>query len=153
MPIYTFNYTSPHPTGEAKTFRQQIQLLQRPPRGSRFHIRQVSATSTDTFENSFKYVSVYIPELMDATEQIKFIHYTLDSNGTPQIANVPFTGFRYFLSDAVSQPFALNVFPNLNLGRHTITPFTLTLELTPFADTTTVAKLHSYSVVIEWDTE
>ena len=153
MPLYTFNFTSPVVLGEAKTFRQELHLPVRPPRGSRFYIRQVSATSTDSFANSFKYINVHIPELMSGSEQIKFIHYTANATGTLQLSATPFDGFKYFLSDSVAQPFALNVFPNLNLGRHYLSSHTLTLEITPFSDTNVLGKLYSYSVVLEWNTE
>ena len=153
MPLYTFNFTSPTALGEARSFRQELHMPDRPPRGSRFYIRQVSATSTDSFANSFKYVNVYIPELMGATEQTKFIHYTTDANGHIQLSATPFNGFRYFLSEATAQPFTLNVFPNLNLGRHHLTSNILTLEITPFSNTNILGKIYSYSVVVEWNTE
>jgi hypothetical protein len=153
MPIYTFNFTSSSPTGEARVFRQPLYIPDKPPRGSRFHIRQVSATSTTTFANSFKFVNVYIPELMGTTEQVKFIQYTVDNQGTPQLGAANTPGIRYFLADGVTSPFALNVFPNLNLGRHHLTSQQLTLELTPFNTPSTLGSLYSYSVVIEWDTE
>jgi hypothetical protein len=153
MPLYTFNFTSPSALGEARTFRQELHMTDKAPRGSRFYIRQVSVTSTDSFANSFKYVNLYIPELMGVTEQTKFVNYTADANGSLQLSATPFDGFRYFLSDALAQPLTLNVFPNLNLGRHHLTSNILTLELTPFSNTNVLGKLYSYSVVIEWNTE
>jgi hypothetical protein len=151
MPLYVFNGVSPFAFGEAKTFIQRITFTERPPRGARFFIRQVSASATDTYINSFKYVNVYIPELMGVNEQTRFVQYTIDSNVvSPATAS---KGFRYYLTDSTSQPLALNAFPNLNLGRHDLTNFFLTLELTPFGSSGQLAPLYSYSIVIEWDNE
>jgi len=148
MPLYTFNFTSSEGLGESRVFTQTIALHNRPPRGARYYIRQVSATSTDTYANSFKYVNVFIPELMD-NDHANFIQYTLNSNGFPQ--QVPTNpGFRYYLNaDSVT----LNAFPNLNLGRHHSDEYKLTLILTPYNTVTTLGKLYSYSVVVEWDTQ
>jgi hypothetical protein len=152
MPLYTFNFTSNAALGEARTFVQQIQMPVRPPRGARFYIRQVSATSTDSISTSFKYINVYIPELMGITDQTNFIHYTSNANGTTTLSSNPYDGFRYYLDD--TRPLlTINAFPNLNLGRHHIHSHTLTLQLTPFASPNVLGTLSSYSVVLEWSTE
>lgn len=153
MPIYTFNFTSNVALGESRVFTQKLYLQDRPPRGARFHIRQVSATSTNTFSNSFKFVNVYIPELMGVTEQVKFIQYTSDNLGNLQLGSASTPGIRYFLTDAVGTPFAINSFPNLNLGRHHLSSQYLTLQITPFNTPTTLGSLYSFSVIIEWDSE
>jgi hypothetical protein len=153
MPLYTFNFTSSIALGENRVFRQQLYLPDRPPRGARFYIRQVSASSTDSFPNSFKFVNVYIPELMGVTEQVKFVHYITDSNGQLQQGSAINPGFRYFLTDSTSIPFAINTFPDLNLGRHHLTSHSLTLELTPFNTPSSLGNLYSYSVVVEWTTD
>lgn len=153
MPIYTFNYTAPTSAGESRVFRHQILLNTRPPPGTRFYIRQVSATSSATFTNAFKYVNVYIPELMGVTEQVRFIQYTVDATGNPQLGTVTTPGIRFFLDNhSAVLPFTINQFPNLNLGRHQLSSHYLTLELTPF-NVTGLGNIYSYSVVIEWDSE
>lgn len=151
MPLITFHFTSSISTGEAKQQVQTVLLDNNIPRGARFFIRQVSATSTDTFANSFKFVNVYIPELMDLS-QTTFVTYTLTSTGIIPSANTR-KGFSYYLTDTVGTPFALNAFPNLNIGRHHLSSPYLTLYLTPYASTNVLGKLASYSVVLEWDTE
>lgn len=152
MPLYTFNFTSSVSTGEARLITQQIVLPNRPPRGARYYIRQVSATSTNTFSNSFKWVHIYIPELMGITDQCLFQTYTVSSTNviTPSIEP---KGFRFYLPDSTSQPFTMNTFPHLNLGRHHMNDHTLTLQLTPYRDVNTLGHIYSFSVVIEWDTE
>lgn len=151
MPLYTFNFTSTTATGEARTFVQQIVLPDRPPKGARYFIRQVSALSTDTFANSFKWVNVYIPELMDITDQCMFQTYDIVNNYPVIVNTVP--GFRFYLTDPVNTPLAFNTFPNINLGRHHNHFFTLTVQVTPYLSPTQLGKLYSFSVVIEWDTE
>ena len=152
MPLYTFNFTSQQALGEAAALRQIIQLPDRPPRGARFYIRQVSATSTDSLANSFKYVNVYIPELMGVSDQTNFIHYTSNAAGTLTLSSNAVNGFRYYL-DNPNTLITLNAFPNLNLGRHYLQSHTLTLELTPFSAPNVLGKIYSYSIVIEWTTE
>lgn len=153
MPVYTFNFTSTNVLGEAKVITQSILLPDRPPRGARFYLRQVSATSTSQYSSSFRFVSVYIPELMGTTEQVKFLEYNVDVNGNA-VSVPPTPGLRYYLNDigAIS-PLTLNVFPNLSLGRHHLSSHYLTLVFTPFASSTTLGNVYSFSVVIEWDTE
>lgn len=153
MPLYTFNFTSTVALGEARVITQSIELPDRPPRGARFYIRQVSAVSTDTFANSFKYINVYVPELMSRSDIVTFQHYETNASGTTVASHSPYPGFRYFLNDNVAVPYAFNAFPNLNLGRHFLESHYLTLQITPFATLTTLGKLYSFSVVIEWSSE
>lgn len=153
MPLIVFNFTSSVLSGEARVFKQTAHLPKRPPPNARFYIRQVSAMSTDTFVNSFKFVNIYIPQLMDA-EHVKFAQYfisTTTGQETPLLT--PYEGLRYYLTDSTTTPFAVNAFPNLNVGMHNVDSFEMTMYLSPIGDGNILKKLYSYSVVVEWTTE
>lgn len=151
MPSIVFNYTAPTSAGTATTITQRVVFPVRPPGGSRYTIRQVSATSPSTsFTDAFKMVNIYIPELMDGYHTT-FQDYTISSGQL--VATTPsYKGIKYFLSESTGQPFAMNLFPHFNLGRQSIDQQYLTLQFTPLSASNTLASIYSYSVVIEWDT-
>lgn len=151
MPLYTFNYTSPVALGEARPITQVLQMPDRPPRGTRFYIRQVSATSTDSLANSFRFVNIFIPELMEK-DNVQFVQYTADANGILRPSYTSPDGFRYYLTDP-NTPLAVNVFPDLNLGRHFLQSHQLTLQVSPMATSTIFGSMYAFSVVVEWNTE
>lgn len=152
MPLIVFNYTSPNPTGEARVITQMAHLPARPPPNARFYIRQVSASTTDSFANSFKFINVYIPQIMDV-DHVKFAQYSITTSGVETPLLSPFEGLRFYLTDSTAAPFALNAFPNLNLGMHNVDSFCMHLHITPVGDNNVIKKIYSYSIVVEWTTE
>lgn len=156
MTIYSFTFKSTNPLGEIRdVFRQQILLPVRPPPGARFYLRQVSAMSTNTYTSSFQSVTVYIPELMGFTDQIKFSEYTINTNGAILPSDVVTKGLQFFLEENINNnsPFSFNTFPNLNLGRHSLTSHFLTLELKALNPISFLPNVYAYTVIIESDTE
>jgi len=151
MPLIVFNFQSD--AGLTQTIQQNVDLITRPPPNARFFLRQVSASTTASYENVFKYVHIYIPQLMSQTSKTIFNNLTVDASNAliPTYNQSP--GLRYYLSDPVSQPFAINAFPNLSLGRHTVSDFYMTAYVTGIDFNNTVTKLNAFSIVIEWDTE
>lgn len=122
------------------------------PPNARFTLKQVSASTNETLANIFKYVIVYFPELMSTSNHLIARHFKVNANGVLE-ETVGDPGLRYYIVDPISAPFAVNAFPNLYLGRHNLPSTHLRLQIKAVGLNNQIAKLYSFSVVLEWDTE
>lgn len=152
MPLITYNFTSSLVGGEQREFTSDFVLPYRIPQNARFTLKQVSASTNQPLASIFKYVLVYFPELMTSSNQTLFKHFEVGSNGELVEVNGD-RGLRFFLSDPLQTPYALNIFPNLYLGRHHLHTNHISLKLKAVGLNDQLAYLYSFSVVLEWDTE
>lgn len=152
MPLITYHYTAPQVDGETREFVSDFVLPYRIPHNARFTLKQVSASTNLDLPYLFKYVVVYFPELMTSSNQVLFKHFKIGVNEELQEVNGD-QGLRFFLTDPVQSPYALNVFPNLYLGRHHLHTTHLSLRFKAVGIDDQLAAVYSFSVVLEWDTE
>jgi hypothetical protein len=150
MPLVVFQFQNS--VGVNQEFVQRLFLRTVPPRGARFILKQVSASTDQPLLTAFQYIRVAIPEIMSDNDRVLFQTYTINNVGqaVPDDAD---DALRYYLTDSSPTPLGVNVFPNLSLGRHSLNSPFLTLTLSGRNAGGATTALTAYTVVIEWDTE
>lgn len=151
MPLLTFNFTSTNPNGLTQEFEDVATLPYKLPPNVRFTLKQVAGSTTASFSNTFKYILVYFPQLMSNTNHVYFQHYQLLAGQAVQTFADP--GLRFYMTDPTPEPFAIQHFPNLNLGRHHIKQNQIVVRVKAIGLNNQIVPLYSYSLVLEWDTE
>lgn len=147
MPLLVFNYTSP--TEVTQVFSSNLIFRTLPANGASFVLKQVSAQSSETFANAFRYIEILLPDIMTDNDRTLFSSFSITNGVATPISTPP--GLRYYLTDNTTSPFAIHHFPNLHLGRHHIHSPYFNLQLAARKADGSLASLSSYSIVLEYE--
>jgi len=154
MPLVAFNYNA-YPDTDPIDHRVDSVLLRAvPPRNSRWFLRSVQAVYYHNDKEDFRTIEIEVPALF-SNDRVRF------SNSAEGSTNVPENSLRFFVNNLVSGSGSqddsvfksVNLFPNLNLGRHTLdsSVFSIVVTARTGGAGRIPVKIAGYSIVFEYE--